>query len=165
MPNYLLDQREALNLFGGGLVYHSEPFSEDTEITGYLRLVAWIAMDVPDTDFLVQVYEIKPDGTSIFLTDDVMRARYRGGLKQEKLIKPGEINEYEFNTFQFFSRRIARGGRLRLVIKSPNSIGLEKNYNSGGIVAEESDKDARTAHITLYHDAKHPSFLELPLVK
>ncbi len=30
---------------------------------------------------------------------------------------------------------------------------------------EESGKDARTAHVTLYHDAEHPSFLELPLVK
>jgi putative CocE/NonD family hydrolase len=31
---YLTDQRYALNLFGNGLVYHSEPFEEDTEIIG-----------------------------------------------------------------------------------------------------------------------------------
>jgi hypothetical protein len=42
---------------------------------------------------------------------------------------------------------------------------LEKNYNSGGVVAEESGKDAKTAHVTLYHDAQRASYLELPIGK
>jgi predicted acyl esterase len=53
---------------------------------------------------------------------------------------------------------------LRLIISSLNTPGLQKNYNSGGVVAEETAKDARTAAIKLYHDAKHPSSLELPIV-
>jgi hypothetical protein len=48
------------------------------------------------------------------------------------------------------------------MLRSPNSIQVEKNYNSGGAVANESGKDARTAHIALYHDAEHASYLELP---
>ncbi len=163
--NWATNQRYALNLFGNGLVYHSEPFPEVTEIAGSLKFVAWMAMDVPDTDFIVQVCEIQPDGTSIVLDRHLMRARYRELLREEKLVKPGEINRYEFNSFNFFSRRIAKGSRLRLLLQSPNSIHLEKNYNSGGVVAEESGKDARTAHITLYHDAEHPSFLELLVAK
>lgn len=147
------------------MVYHSEPFNEDTEVTGALKFVTWMAMDVPDTDFQVFVYEILRDGTSVQLTSDMMRARYRESLKTEKLIKPGEINQYAFDSFTFFSRRIAKGSHLRLVIKSPNTIAYEKNYNSGGVVTEESAKDARVAHITLYHDVEHPSFLELPVVK
>jgi uncharacterized protein len=94
-----------------------------------------------------------------------IRARHRESLTKEKLVKPGEINRYEFKTFEFFSRRIAKGSSLRLVLSCPNTIQLEKNYNSGGVVAEESGKDARTAHITPYHDATHPSFLEIPVVK
>jgi len=159
------DQQYALNLFGSGLVYHSDPFPEATEITGSLTFVAWIAMDVPDTDFWVAVYESQRDGTSIRLTADRMRARYRESLRQEKLVTPGEINRYEFNSFKFFARRIAKGSRLRLVLRSWNSLYSQMNYNSGGVVAEESGKDARTAHITLYHDAEHPSFLGLPVVE
>ncbi len=92
-----------------------------------------------------------------------MRARFRESLREEKLVTPGEITQYVFDGFTFFSRRIAKGSRIRLVFKSPNSIQWEKNYNSGGIVHEESGKDARTAHIKLYHDAKYPSYLELPI--
>jgi hypothetical protein len=50
-------------------------------------------------------------------------------------------------------------------VTCPNSIQIEKNYNSGGVVASESAKDARTAIFTLYHDSAHPSFLEFPIVK
>lgn len=161
----ITDQRYALNLFGNGLVYHSEPFAEATEISGYLKFVAWMALDVPDTDFGVTVFEILPDGTSIQLTQDGLRARYRESLRQEKLVTPGQINRYEFNGFTFFSRRIAKGSRLRLVLNCPNSIYVQKNYNSGGAVEKESGKDARTAHITLYHDSEHPSSLEIPIVR
>ncbi len=165
IENYITDQRFALNLFEAGVVYHSEPFAEATEISGFVRFVAWMALDVPDTDFVASLYEIQPDGTSIALTQDMLRARYRDSLREEKLAKPGEINRYEFSRFTFFSRRVMKGSRLRLVLKASNSIYVQKNYNSGGAVAEESGKDARVAHVTLYHDAEHPSFLEFPVVK
>jgi hypothetical protein len=164
-PAYLTDQTHALNLFDEGLVYHSEPFNADTEVTGFIHLVTWIAMDVPDTDFAAELYEIKADGTSVRLASDLIRARYRDSLTEPKLVKPGEINRYGFYGFPFFSRRIAKGSRLRLILFCPNSIQLEKNYNSGGLVAHESAKDARTAHITLYHDEAHESFLDLPVIR
>ena len=163
--NGLTDQRAALNLFGNGVVYHSGPFAEATEISGTAKFTCWMAMDVPDTDFQVILFEIMPDGTSIVLTQDFMRARYRDSLREEKLVKPGEINRFEFKSFPWFSRRVSKGSRLRLLLKSPNSFALQKNYNSGGVVAEESGKDSRTAHITVFHDSEHPSFLEVPIVK
>jgi putative CocE/NonD family hydrolase len=165
IKNSITDQRYALNLFGNGVVYHSEPFVADTEISGFVKLSAWIEIDVPDTDFAASLYEILPDGSSVQLTSDSIRARYRESLSQEKLAKPGEINQYVFDGFTFFSRRIAKGSRLRLVLSCPNTIYLEKNYNSGGIVAEETAKDARTVHVTVYHDASHSSRLELPIVQ
>ncbi|HJQ23410.1 MAG TPA: CocE/NonD family hydrolase [Blastocatellia bacterium] len=163
--NYVTDQRYALNLFDNGLVYHSAPFAEATEVSGYLKFTAWMALDVPDTDFSVTVYEVMADGTSLQLTSDQLRARYRESLRQAKLVTPGAINRYDFDGFTFFSRRIARGSRLRLVISCPNSIYAQKNYNSGGAVEKESGKEARTAHVTLYHDSEHPSALEIPIVK
>jgi len=165
IPDSFTNQTYDLNLFGNGLVYHSAPFSKDTEITGWLKLYAWISMDVPDTDFMVSLAEILPDGKMIKLTQDLQRARYRESNRIEKLVLPGEINLYTFDGFTFFSRRISKGGRLRLVISCTNTIYLEKNYNSGGIVAEESGKDARTAHVTLYHDRDHASYVELPVVR
>jgi putative CocE/NonD family hydrolase len=164
-PSYLTSQNAALNLFGRGVVYHSAPLDRDTEISGYAKLRVWLAMDVPDTDLAVNVYEIRPDGGSVLLTQAQMRARYRHSLRQAELVPLNKPESYEFANFTWFSRRLEKGSRIRLVFECPNSIQLEKNYNSGGDVASESGKDARTAHITLFHDAEHPSVLELPVVR
>ena len=162
IPNSITDDRYALNLFGNGLVYYTEPFARDRVIAGDVTLNIWLSIDVPDTDLSASLNEILPDGSSISLTSDVMRARYRDSLRQARLVDPGKINQYRFHTFMWFARRIQQGSRLRLIINCPNSIYLEHNYNSGGMVADESAKDARTAHITLYHDSRHPSAIEIP---
>jgi len=39
----------------------------------------------------------------------------------------------------------------------------QKNYCSGGVVAEETAKDAHTCHVQVYHDAQHASSIQLPL--
>ena len=160
-----IDERFALNLFGNGVVYHSGPFPEATEISGNVKFTVWMAMDVPDTDFSVTLYEILPDGTSVQLTSDALRARYRESLREAKFVTPGEITQYEFDGFTWFSRQVSKGSRLRLVLNCINSINYEKNYNSGGSVERESGKDARVAHVTVYHDPEHPSALKIPGVK
>jgi putative CocE/NonD family hydrolase len=161
----LIDARSAVNLFGKGVVYHSEPFPEATEISGNVTFSVWMAMDVPDTDFSATLYEILPDGSSVLLSNDSMRARYRDSLDKASLVTPGQITRYDFQGFLWFSRRISKGSRLRLVLECVNSMFYEKNYNSGGAVENESGKDARTAHVNVYHDPEHPSVLELPVVK
>jgi predicted acyl esterase len=62
----------------------------------------------------------------------------------------------------FVDRVLAPGSRLRLILRSPNSIFLERNWNGGGVVVDESGKDARTAHVTVLHDREHPSRVEIP---
>ena len=163
--NYITSQRSVMNLFEEGVVYHSEPFAAATEITGFAKLTVWLRMDVPDTDLEVDLYEILADGSSVALTSASMRARYRESLREAKAVEPGKIEKYVFDNFTFFSRQVAQGSRLRLVVRSINSTGTEKNYNSGGVVAAETGKVAKTAHISLVHDAEHPSTLELPIVK
>jgi len=164
VKHYLTDQRWELNLSGNGLVYHTPPFAQDTELTGWVKLVLWLELDVPDTDFEVTLSEILPDGSKFKLSDDFQRARYRQSQWHEQLVVAGEINRYEFDRFTLFSKLVRKGSRLRLFIHCPNYVTWEKNYNSGGVVGFETASQARTAHIKLYHDPAHPSFLELPVV-
>lgn len=165
ISNDITDQGGIFDLNGRGVIYHSEPFSEATEVSGQVKLTLHLAIDVPDTDFEANLYEILPDGSSVQLAGDRIRARYRNSLEKAEPVPVGEVQRYVFGDFTWFSRRISKGSRLRLVVHSPNSIYLEKNYNSGRVVAAESGKDARTAHITLVHDAEHQSTLEIPIVQ
>lgn len=165
IDNYLTDESYELNLFGNGLVYHSPPFDAAVELTGWPRASIWMMLDIADTDFIVTLAEILPDGRHIRLCQDLLRARYRQSFEVEKLVPENRFLCYEFSGFPFISRRIAKGSRLRLVVASPNSIFFEKNYNNGGVVAEAGGAQACTAHISLAHDADHPSYIELPLLR
>jgi putative CocE/NonD family hydrolase len=162
-PQSLTDQRTIYAQQGKVLVYHTPPFERDTEISGFFKLSAWLAIDQPDTDFAVSVYEIRPDASSILLSNDVQRARYRESKRQAKLITTREPLEYTFDGFTFTSRMVRKGSRLRLVVGPVNSIHSQKNYNSGGDVSSESMRDARPVSVRLYHDRARPSTLFVPI--
>jgi len=162
-PNSYVDQRLLNARNGKQLVYHSAPFPQDTEVSGFFKLSAWIAIDQPDTDFMATVYEVRNDGGSILLTSQVLRARYRESLRNPKPITTKAPLRYEFDKFTFVSQEIKRGSRLRLVVAPINSIYMEKNYNTGGVASKQTVQDARTVTVTLFHDKAHPSTLFVPL--
>ena len=161
-PDYLIDQTNMNNL--QGIVYQSNVWERETEVTGFFKLDVYILADVKDVDLETDIYEVKADGSSVLLTNNFVRARYRDGLEKEKLLVPGDINLFHFNHFPFISRVIEKGSRIRLIITSPNSIYIQKNYCSGGFVANETSKDARLAHIIVYSDHQHPSVLYVPVM-
>jgi uncharacterized protein len=158
-----IDQRFALSIGNDGLVYHSDPLPKEMPLVGCPQLTLWVSLDTPDTDLSADLYEIQPDGTSIALWSDLRRLRYRESLYQEKLVKGDEIVQCNFAPGLFVARKLMKGSRLRLVISSPNSIFWQKNYNSGGVVANETGKDAQTAHIRVYHDGAHASAMQIPV--
>lgn len=162
-PENRIDHRMIHASTGKQLVYHSAPFERDTEISGFFKLFTWLAIDQPDTDFRAAVYDIGLDGSAIQLTADSLRARYREDLREAKLIRTNEPLRYDFERFMFVSRLIGKGHRLRLVIGPNNSIYSQKNYNSGGVVSEESMSDARTVTVRLFHDEARPSQLLVPV--
>jgi putative CocE/NonD family hydrolase len=158
-----IDQTYALSIGKDGLVYHTEPLPNETPLVGCPAMTLWVSIDTPDVDLSAHLYEIQPDGTSIVLWSDTRRLRYRDSLREAKLVKPGEIVRCDFNPGLFVARRLMKGSRFRLVVSSPNSTQWQKNYCSGGVVAEETAKDARTCHMQVYHDATHSSTIQLPL--
>jgi putative CocE/NonD family hydrolase len=158
-----IEQRLALSIGNDGLVYHTDPLPKEMPMIGCPQLTLWVSLDTPDTDLSADLYEIQPDGTSIALWSDLRRLRYRESLRQEKLVQPGETVKCDFAPGLFVARKLMKGSRLRLVVTSPNSIFWQKNYNSGGAVADETAKDARTAHIRIYHDGDHASAIQIPV--
>jgi uncharacterized protein len=158
-----LDQRLPLSIGDDGLVYHTAALSKEMPLIGCPAVTLWVSVDTPDVDLEADLYEIQPDGTSIALWNDIRRLRYRESVRQEKLVKPGEMVKCDFNPGLFVARKLMKGSRLRLVITAINSIAFEKNYCSGGVVANETARDAHTCHIQIHHDAQHASSIQLPL--
>ena len=150
---------------GEGVVYLSELLTSDVEIIGRPEARVFLELDVPDTDLRTVLFQILPDGSTLLLSEDFLRARYRVSSRTEVLAKPGEVYMLSFPEMMFVSRRMPMGSRLGFAITCVNSARLERNYNSGGRVADECGDDARVATVTVHHGAEYPSAITVPVGK
>jgi uncharacterized protein len=143
------------------LVFTSEVLSAPLEVTGRVRARLWASSDAPDTDFFVQLCDVYPDGRSFNICEGCLRARFRESFNREKLLKPGEV--YEFN-IDLWSTSIVfnKGHRLRVHVTSSSANGFDPNPNTGEPF--RASTTSRVARNTIYCDPGHPSQLLLPVV-
>jgi len=59
------------------LVYETPPLTEDTEITGHPEVTLFIASNKEDSDLIVYLEDVAPDGTVYYITEGCLRARHR----------------------------------------------------------------------------------------
>jgi putative CocE/NonD family hydrolase len=144
------------------LVYTTAPLRKDLEVVGTVRVVLYAATSARDTDFTAKLVDVFPNGRAQNLTDGILRLRYRKSLEKPELARPGEICKLTIdagvtgNVFQ-------KGHRIRMEISSSNFPRFDRNPNTGDAVADATE--LRKATQTVYHDARRPSYLVLPVLQ
>jgi len=144
------------------LVYTTAPLPGDVEVVGPVRVVLYAATSARDTDFTAKLVDVLPDGRAQNLTDGILRLRYRQSLEKLELARPGEIYKLMIdagvtgNVFQ-------KGHRIRIEVSSSNFPRFDRNPNTGGPIADSTE--LRKATQTVYHDARRPSYLLLPVLR
>jgi putative CocE/NonD family hydrolase len=144
------------------LTYYSQPLEEPLEVTGMLRLVLFAASSAKDTDFTAKLMDVAPDGNARILSDGVVRARFRNGVDHPEFIQPGEVYPYDIDLW-FTSNEFQAGHRIALAISSSNFPRFDRNLNTGG--NNEEDTEWVSAEQTIFHDARYPSHVILPVVR
>lgn len=150
-----LDDREDI------LRFVSAPFEQPTEITGPITAEIYATTDARDTDFMAKLIVVKPNGMAFNLVDGVIRARYREGFEQEKLIQPGRAYKYTIDLWAT-SYLLSPGDRLRVDVTSSNYPRLARNLNTGAPFAKTTEM--KVAHQTIHMSDEHPSMVILPFV-
>jgi hypothetical protein len=145
------------------LVYTSTALEEPLEVTGDVRAEIWFTTDVLDTDIVVRLTDVYPDGRSMLIVDGIVRARYH--------------NSPDFAAFELLetdrpypvtldlgptSIILNKGHRLRVSVTSSNWPCFSVNPNTGESFLLEGEQ-GRIAHTTILHDAAHPSAIVLPV--
>ncbi|MBN1225275.1 MAG: CocE/NonD family hydrolase [Candidatus Aminicenantes bacterium] len=143
------------------LVYTSEPFKDDFVISGSVSAVIHAATDSRDTDWVVRLTDVHPDGQSIRLVDGFMKARFRKSLTKEHLLTPDKVYEYHI-PMTWMSHNFKQGHMLRVSIASAAAGLLAVNTNTGNPYA--ADTEYKIAHQTIYHDKNRPSHVILPVM-
>ncbi|MDW7760389.1 MAG: CocE/NonD family hydrolase [Acidobacteriota bacterium] len=146
------------------LVYTGERLSEPVDILGPVKAELFISSDAKDTDFIVKLLDVFPDGRAIELGRygmGIKRARYRFGYEKEVLLTPGKTEKITIDLFDIGHTFLA-GHKIRVEISSSAFPWINPNQNTGNPVA--TDKEWKTAHQTVFHDKTYPSHVILPIM-
>jgi putative CocE/NonD family hydrolase len=147
---------------GQVLTYTSDPLERDLTVVGPLKAVLFAGSSAPDTDWVVRLCDVWPDGRSLSIRDGILRARYRTSFSRPELMTPGGVYRFEVGlgaTAQVFKA----GHRLRVEVTSSDFPRYDRNLNTGGLIGTETV--SRVATNTVLHDTMRPSHLVLPIMR
>ena len=144
--------------------FETGPLKNDVIVAGPMSFEMYASTDGPDTDFMVKLVDVYPDGYEAIVMDIPLRARFRSGRNAEdvKMMTPGEVT---FMVIDLWSTALTfeKGHKIAVHLSSSNYPRFEVNPNNGAAPGDTS-VPPRVATNTIYHDALNPSALVLPVV-
>jgi putative CocE/NonD family hydrolase len=152
------------------LVYTTEPLEKPIDLIGPITAKLFAATSARDTDWMVRLVDVAPDGMAALLCDGAMRDRFRdpdheGKFNPDRLstIEPERVLDYTIDFWRGTANRFAAGHRIRIEISSSFFPYFLPNLNTGEDHVGLATKPV-VARQRIVHDAKHPSHVVLPVI-
>ena len=129
--------------------YTSEPFTEPLDILGFPEAVICLSSDFPVANIIVRLSDVAPDGTSSQVTAGILNLTHRDSHSNPQPLEKDKVYEVRV-PMRSTAYRFLPGHRIRLSIASgylPVVFPAPYPFT-----------------LTLHHDEKNPSRLNLPVV-
>lgn len=141
------------------LIYDSEMLGDPLKICGIPQVELYASSSAPDTDFTAIILDVDQDGVARYVSDGIIRARYRNSLEIEEFLEPGETYLFRIS-MKGCAHTFGPGHRVRLVISSSNFPKFDRNPNTGEPIYQT--RAMREAVQTVYYGAATSSALIMP---
>ena len=145
------------------LVYTSAPLAQDLRIAGPLKASLNFSSSATDTDLVLRLVHVWPDGRATGIQEGALRLRYRDSFTVPKLLAPGEVVTVNVD-MRSIAYMVPKGHRLRLHITSSSFPRLERNLNTGA-ANNANEVHVVTSRNRVYHLPSRQSFVELPVLE
>jgi predicted acyl esterase/enamine deaminase RidA (YjgF/YER057c/UK114 family) len=142
--------------------FTTKPLAEPVEWTGRVRAELYVSSTARDTDFLVRISDVYPDGRSILICDYPRRARYREGFDHQVLMQPGKVEKIAFDV-GWISQIFNRGHRIRVTVSATGSPLYDPNPQTGGEQTIDFPANPVKAVNAIHHDRVHASRIIAPI--
>lgn len=131
------------------LTWTTLPLTDPAEVTGWPSLDFWASATAPDTDFVIELMDVAPDGFSTQVARGWLNAPHYFDRTNPEPLLPEQVYHFEAEMWPV-SYVFQAGHRIRVMVSGSDHPGTALNPNP--------------ATVTVYQDAEHPSTLELPVV-
>ncbi len=154
------------------LVYQTPPLDADVEVTGPIEVKLYASTSARDTDWMIRLVDVHPNGYSAMLAEGVMRARNRnpeddGRFDASRLstIEPDRVYEYTIPFWRNTANLFFEGHRIRIEISSSWAPFYLPNLNTGrDNLALVTADEAVVATQRVYHGGPRASHIVLPII-
>jgi len=155
------------------LVYQTPVLSSPVEVVGPIEATLYASTSARDTDWMVRLLDVEPDGRSLLLADGVLRARSRDPAHQGRFnaeqfstIQAGEVYQYTIRFWRGTANLFQQGHRIRVEVSSSWFPFFLPNLNTGADnLATVNMSEAVVAHQVVHHGPKDPSYILLPIIE
>ncbi|HVI49129.1 MAG TPA: CocE/NonD family hydrolase [Chitinophaga sp.] len=140
-----------------------------------------------DADFVVKLIDVFPDnftyeedapsehrrvpsstypmgGYQMMVRGEIMRGKFRNSIEKPEAFVPNQPAEVKF-TLPDVAHTFKKGHKIMIQVQSSWFPLVDRNPQQFMDIYNADDKDFRKATIRIYHDAQHPSHIELPILK
>jgi len=143
------------------LVYDTVPLAQPLRLCGPLRGTLYAATSATDTDWVMALLDVFPDGKAVTLGSGMVRARFRDSYEQPTLLEPNKTYSYDIDMWQT-GIAVPAGHRLRVVVLSTLFPDRDRNLNTGESIA--TGTRMLTAEQTIFHEPGRASCVVLPVL-
>lgn len=149
-----VEERDDVVLFSTGVL------AEPMEVTGRVRAYLYVDIDQPDTDLVVRLTDVYPDGRSMLITDGAVRLAARGSTTS---LNPLESGEIVLGVVDLWSTSIIinAGHELRISVTSSNSPRFAASRNNGLPWPDSMEGTGAPVTVRLHHEPAWASYLEV----
>ena len=141
-----MDQR-AIGKRADYLRFESPVLSKSVAIAGHVSMELYAATDGPDTDFMVKLVDVYPDGYEAIVLDAPIRARYRNGRMPDdvKMMTPNVPEKFTIDLWET-AITFEPGHKIAVHVASTASPKFEAESQHGRAFRNEAGACAARRH-------------------
>jgi putative CocE/NonD family hydrolase len=143
------------------LTYTSEPLEQPFRVVGPVKATLYGCSSALDTDWVVRLCDVWPDGRSMSVCDGILRARFNHSAMDEELLVQNQVYKFDIDLWAT-AQTFLPGHKIRVQVTSSDFPRYDRNLNTGGPFGEEIQ--GKAAVNTVFHEPLRPSHILLPIM-
>ncbi|RFM30382.1 CocE/NonD family hydrolase [Deminuibacter soli] len=142
------------------LHYAGEALKKDFTLCGPVTANLFVSTTGTDADFIVKLIDVLPDGTQQLVRAEVIRGKFRNSFVQPEAFVPGKITPVTL-VLNDVAHTFQKGHQVMVQVQSSWFPLVDRNPQTYVNIATADEKDFQKATIKIYHDAAHPSHVQV----
>jgi putative CocE/NonD family hydrolase len=143
------------------LAYQTDVLKEDVEVAGPIGVDLTVSSSGTDSDFVVKLIDVQPDGHQMLIRGEPFRAKYRNSFSKPEPMKPDTPTTIKYE-MPDINHAFLKGHRIMVQVQSSWFPLMDRNPQKFVNIYKATDADFQKATERIYHSDSHVSRLTLP---